>query len=60
MPGKNKTPLIGWHSVDPTLKPWVEAEAERRGITLREFLDAVLAGVRAAQEHGMAPEEKRS
>ena len=23
MVGKNATPLIGWHSADPTLKPWI-------------------------------------
>ena len=46
MTGKNKTPLIGWHSADPTLKPWIEAEAQRRGQTVREFLDKVLGRVR--------------
>jgi hypothetical protein len=45
--GKNATPLIGWHSVDPTAKPWVKAEAERRGITERELLDEALAEYRA-------------
>ena len=42
MTGKHATPLIGWHSADPTLKPWIEAEAARRGQTVREFLDVVL------------------
>jgi hypothetical protein len=46
MPGKNATPLIGWHSTDPTLKPWISAEAERRGITVRELLDEALAAYR--------------
>jgi hypothetical protein len=49
MTGKNATPLIGWHSADPTLKPWIVAEAERRGITVRELLDEVLAAYRDAQ-----------
>lgn len=43
MPNKHKTRLIGWHSADPTLKQWVKAEAGRRGITEREFLDEALA-----------------
>jgi hypothetical protein len=46
MAGLNKTPLIGWHSADPTLKPWVEAEAKRRGMTLRELLDEALSAYR--------------
>jgi hypothetical protein len=52
MTGKNKTPLIGWHSADPTLKPWIKAEAERRGQTVREFLDEVLAYIRRVAEAG--------
>lgn len=47
MTGKNATPLIGWHSVDPSLKPWVLEEVERRGITVRELLDEALAEYRA-------------
>jgi hypothetical protein len=43
MVGKNATPLIGWHSADPAMKPRIEAEAAQRGITLRELLDKVLA-----------------
>lgn len=45
--GRNKTPLIGWHSADYTLKPWIETEAEERGITIRELLDEALARYRA-------------
>ena len=44
MTGKNATPLIGWHSSDPDLKPRIGAEAAQRGITIRELLDEVLAG----------------
>lgn len=44
---RNKTPLIGWHSADPTLKPFVDAEAARRGITVRELLDEALRDYRA-------------
>ena len=47
MVGKNATPLIGWHSSDPTLKPWLEAEVERRGMgTMRELLDEMAAEYR--------------
>lgn len=53
--GWNKTPLIGWHSADPTLKPWIKAEAARREITERQLLDEalieyrVLCEIRAAE-----------
>lgn len=50
MTGKNKLPLIGWHSQDPTLKHWLENEASVRGVTLREYLDEVLAAHRANRE----------
>ena len=42
MTGKNKTPLIGWHSADPDLKPWIEAEADRREVTASAVLDEAL------------------
>lgn len=54
MPGKNKTKLIGWHSDDPTLKAWIKAEADRRGMTIREFLDEVLAQYRATRSPELA------
>jgi hypothetical protein len=47
---RNKTPLIGWHSEDPTLKPWIEAQAAREGQTVREFLDGVLGAEREHRE----------
>lgn len=50
MTGKNKTPLIGWHSADPTLKPWIQARARQCGLTVREFLDRVLAAHRAEHD----------
>jgi len=46
MTGKNKTPLIGWHYADPTLKPWVDAEASRRGVPARVVLDEALSEYR--------------
>lgn len=50
MTGKNATPLIGWHSTDHTLKPWIEEEAERRHITQRELLDEALGEYREKAE----------
>jgi len=47
MPNQHKNPSISWHSDDPTLKPWLENEASQRGVTLREYLDEVLAAHRA-------------
>lgn len=52
MANRHKNPLIGWNSADPTLKPWVEAEAARRGITRRELLDEALAEYRERAEAG--------
>lgn len=46
MSSQHKTKLIGWHPSDPTLKAWVEAEARRRGITVRELLDEMAAEYR--------------
>ena len=61
MPGQNRTPLIGWHSADPTLKPWVTAEAARRDITERELLDEALAEYRARRAmSAIQPEERPS
>jgi hypothetical protein len=47
MPNKHKNPTIVWHSADPTLKPWIEQEAARLGITQRQLLDEALAEFRA-------------
>jgi len=54
MPGQNKTPLIGWHSEDPTLKPWIVARAGQAGTTVREYLDRLLA------EHRRKVEQQES
>jgi hypothetical protein len=53
--GVHKTPTIGWHSADPSLKPWVQDEAERRGITIRELLDEVVGAYRKRRETATAP-----
>ena len=31
MPSQHKNPPVSWHPADPTLKPWIEAEASQRG-----------------------------
>jgi hypothetical protein len=58
MPGQNKTPLIGWHSEDSTLKPWITARAEQAGTTVREYLDRLLAEHRKQIEQQAGKEEK--
>jgi hypothetical protein len=51
MPSQHKNPHgIFWRPGDPTLKPWIENEASERGVTLREYLDEVLAVHRARAE----------
>jgi hypothetical protein len=58
MPNQHKNALLGWNPADPTLKPWVKAEAERRGMTIRELLDEALGayrkgnGMYTAEKHG--------
>jgi hypothetical protein len=46
MPGKNKTPLLGWHP-PAELSAWVRAEAERRGVRLSVVLNEALEAYRA-------------
>lgn len=46
MPGKNKTPLLGWHPASAELVAWVRAEAERRGVPLARILDEALSEYR--------------
>jgi hypothetical protein len=50
MPGKNKTPLLGWHPADASLVAWVRTEAQRRGVPLARVLDEALAAYRQATE----------
>ena len=50
MPNQHKTGSISWHPKDPTLKPWIEAEAGIRGTTKSEILDEALAEYRAQAE----------
>jgi hypothetical protein len=38
MPGKNKTPLLGWHP-PAELSAWVRAEAQRRGVSISAVLN---------------------
>lgn len=50
MPNQHKNALIGWNPSDPTLKPWVESEASRRGITRKDLLDEMAAEYREKHE----------
>ena len=54
MPNQHATKSITWHPKDPTLKPWIDAEAGGRGITLRQYMDEVMAVHRASREHASA------
>jgi hypothetical protein len=58
MPGKNKTPLVGWHpSAD--LVAWLDAEVERRGggrgVRSAILEEALAAYKRAAGESPSRP-----
>ena len=62
MPGKNKTPLVGWHpSVD--LAAWLRSEVERRGGgrgVRSVILDEALAAYKQASEQqlpSLAPKQ---
>jgi hypothetical protein len=57
MPNQHKTKSVNWHPSDPTLRPWLEAEAEGRRRTLREILDEALSEYR--QRRAALTEEKR-
>lgn len=50
MPNQHKTKMIAWHSADSTLKQWIADQATRRGMTVKAFLDLVLADYRAKQD----------
>lgn len=52
MGGPHGRPLIGWHSHDVTLRPWLEAEAARRQVTRTQILDEALALYRDVRAHG--------
>jgi hypothetical protein len=58
--GRNKTKLIGWHSEDPTLKPWITDRASQAGITVREYLDRLLAEHRKEVEQQETATEEHS
>ena len=48
--GWHRTDPISWHSADPAAKPWVAAEAERRGVPKRAILDEMATLHRARRE----------
>ena len=58
MPNQHKHPGITWHPADGTLKPWIEAEADRRGITLKAVLDEMASEYRERIEHRMTVEAR--
>lgn len=50
MPGKNKTPLLGWHP-PAELSAWVRAEAQERGVPISVILNEAVntyAAIRTA------------
>jgi hypothetical protein len=53
MPGKNKTPLLGWHP-PAGLSAWARAEARRRDVPLSAVLNEALAAYRE-QSSGPPP-----
>ena len=57
MPGKNKTPLLGWHA-PAELATWARAEAKRRGIALAAILTEALSDYRARHQHDTHEGEK--
>jgi hypothetical protein len=48
MPGKNKTPLLGWHP-PAELSAWVRAEAQRRGVPISVVLNEAVGLLRSAE-----------
>ena len=48
--GVHKNQSVSWHPKDPTLKPWLEAEASSRGTTKSDILDEALAEYRGPLE----------
>lgn len=49
MPGKNKTPLLGWHP-PAELQAWVRAEAQRRSVPLSVILNEAVEAYRMERE----------
>lgn len=49
MPGKNKTPLLGWHP-PAELSAWVRSEAKRRGVTIAQVLNEAVAAAKGEAE----------
>lgn len=60
MPNQHKNPGISWHPSDPTLKPWIKAEAERRETTDKTILDEGMGEYRARREQAPAEDAKES
>jgi hypothetical protein len=54
MPNQHATKGITWHPADPTLKPRLEAEAGRHGMTKKALLDEIVGGELARREMSAA------
>ena len=59
MPGKNKTPLLGWHPASAGTVAWVRAEAQRRGVPIARILDEAVEAYRKAQPQPVTPPAAR-
>ena len=65
MPNQHKTKSVNWHPSDPTLRPWLEGEADRQRRTLREILDEALSeyrqrrALRGSETANISEENKR-
>jgi hypothetical protein len=60
MPNKHKNKLVGWNPEDPTLKQWVTDRAAKAEVTVREYLDRVLAEHRKTVEQQETTTEGQS
>ena len=50
MPNQHKTSSVCWHPSDPTLRSRIVAEARRRGMTLKQWLDETVGAQLAMLE----------
>lgn len=58
--GVHKTDSVSWHPKDPTLKPWIEDEADSRGTTKSEILDEALSEYREKLDYARAVEARHA
>jgi hypothetical protein len=60
VPSQHKTKLIGWNSEDPTLKQWIKDRSVQAGVSVREYLDRLLAEHRRKVEQQETTTEGQS